>query len=242
MNQGTYPLAASMINQLNRVDVAANNLANSKTAGFKEEGLAEGSFNNYLKKAQLNGENSSYINEITNKVPKIDQKFIIEKQGAIIQTGNDLDFALTTPATYYGVLTQNGEIQYTRDGSFKNLDGFIVDSNGNNIISEGGEPLAFEDGFEEVIGVFKINSENIQKVGDNNYKLKDETREAQQVVAVEDNRSYILKGSIETSNVNAITAMVALIDAQRSLERAQKGLTGIDELNSTVIQKLGDNK
>lgn len=242
MNQGTYPLAASMINQLNRVDVAANNLANSKTAGFKEEGLAEGSFNNYLKRAQLNGEKTSYINEVVNKVPKIDEKFIIQKQGAVMQTGNPLDFALTTPSTYYGVLTQNGDIQYTRDGEFKNLDGFIVDSDGNNIVSAGGEPLAFEEGFEQEIGVFQIDSKNIQKVGDNNYKLKDGNQAAQQVIPVEDNQSYILKGSIETSNVNAITAMVALIDAQRALERAQKGVTGIDELNSTVIQKLGDNK
>ena len=181
------------------------------------------------------------INEITNKVPKIDQKFIMERQGAIIQTGNSLDFALTNPSTYYGVLTQNGDIQYTRDGEFKNLDGFIVDSSGNNLVSADGEPLAFEEGFEGAIGVFQIDSKNIEKVGDNNYKLKDENQFAQQVVPVEDNQSFILKGSVETSNVNAITAMVSLIDAQRSLERAQRGMNGIDELNAKVIQKLGDS-
>lgn len=242
MNQGTYPLAASMINQLNRVDTTANNLANTKTVGFKEDGLAEGSFNNYLKKAQLNGEQSSYINEITNKIPKIDQKFTIQKQGAIIQTGNNLDFALTTPSTYFAVLNQNGQMQYTRDGEFKNLDGFIVDSNGNNVLSAAGEPLAFEEGFQQAIGVFRVDNQNLQKVGDNNYKLKDENQFAQQVEALETNDSYVIQGSVETSNVNAITAMVGLIEAQRGLERAQKGINTIDQMSSTVIQKIGDNR
>ena len=35
MNQGTYPLAASMINQFNRLDQISNNLANINTNGFK---------------------------------------------------------------------------------------------------------------------------------------------------------------------------------------------------------------
>ena len=34
MNQGTYPLAATMINQINRLDMISNNLANSNTNGF----------------------------------------------------------------------------------------------------------------------------------------------------------------------------------------------------------------
>lgn len=242
MNQGTYPLAASMINQMNRVEIVANNLANSKTFGFKEEGLAEGSFNNYLKKAQLNGEKTSYINEITNKIPKIDQKYISERQGAIVQTGNTLDFALTTPNTYFSILNENGETQYTRNGAFKNLDGFIVDGNGNNVLSADGEPLAFEDGFRQAIGVFNIESKNIEKVGDNNYKLKDQNLLAQQVIPQEDNETFILQGSVESSNVNSVRSMVALIEAQRNMERVQKGITGIDDLNSKVIQKIGDSK
>ena len=35
MTQGIHQLTASMVNQLNRVDVVSNNLANSNTVGFK---------------------------------------------------------------------------------------------------------------------------------------------------------------------------------------------------------------
>ncbi len=56
MTQGLHPLAANMINQLNRVDVISNNLANANTVGFKQDSLVEGSFNNYLEKAERKGE------------------------------------------------------------------------------------------------------------------------------------------------------------------------------------------
>lgn len=45
MNQGTYPLAASMINQINRLDQVSNNLANVNTNGFKQEATTETTFN-----------------------------------------------------------------------------------------------------------------------------------------------------------------------------------------------------
>ena len=242
MNQGMYPLAAAMVNQINRVDVVSNNLANSRTIGFKQEGLAEGTFNHYLQKANQDGKKSEYINELTNKVPKIDQNFISNEQGPIVGTGNNLDFALKEPGTYFAVLTQNGDVQYSRDGSFKNLDGFLVDSKGNNILSADGEPIAVEEGFEQGIGVFKIDSNNLQKYGNNNYKLKDEQQVDAQVEALEDNQPFILQGSLEHSNVNTVLAMVELIEAQRRYEQAQKGITGINDLNSKAITKIGDMK
>ena len=36
MNQGVYPLVASMINQINRLDQISNNLANINTNGFNK--------------------------------------------------------------------------------------------------------------------------------------------------------------------------------------------------------------
>jgi len=63
MNQGVYPLAASMINQINRLDQISNNLANVNTNGFKQEGTTETTFNYYLDRAKQNGEIPTKINE-----------------------------------------------------------------------------------------------------------------------------------------------------------------------------------
>ena len=45
MNQGVYPLTASMVNQINRLDQISNNLANADTFGFKQEETAKTTFN-----------------------------------------------------------------------------------------------------------------------------------------------------------------------------------------------------
>lgn len=238
MNQGTYPLAAAMINQLNRVDTISNNLANSNTTGFKQEGLSEGSFNHYLTRAQEEGFTPTAMNTVTNMVPKLDGKYISSEQGAIVVTGNELDFALKTPDTFFKVQTPTGEIQYTRDGSMKNLNGLLVDRNGNSILSVDNEPIVVEDGYAQQIGVVKSPYENLEKVGNNNYRVKD----LEELEFFDDNTDHVMQGSIEKSNVNTVLTMVGLIDAQRRFEQSQKAISGIGEMNQKMVDKLGTTR
>jgi flagellar basal body rod protein FlgG len=44
----------------------------------------------------------------------------------------------------------------------------------------------------------------------------------------------MMQGAIERSNVNSVSAMVALIDAHRRLEQSQKAIKTIDELNGKI--------
>ena len=237
MNQGTYPLAASMINQINRLDQISNNLANVNTNGFKQEGTTETTFNYYLQRAQENNTVPTKNNIVTNNVPKIDGKFINSEMGPIAMTGNTLDFALNNPDTFFKIQNADGDIVYSRDGAFKNLDNFLVDSNGNNVLNADNEPIELEGEFVSQIGVTKTAYSNLEKVGDNTYTLKD----ANQVEIFENNDNMIVKGAVEKSNVNSVTAMVELIDAQRRFEQSQKAIKTIDELNSSVIDKIGNN-
>ena len=119
MTQGTHPLAASMINQLNRVDMISNNLANTNTVGFKEDSISEGSFNSYLERTNSEGKTVSNLSYIMNTVPKIDNHYINSALGSISPTGNNLDFALSQSDTYFKVEAKNGEIQLSRNGEFK---------------------------------------------------------------------------------------------------------------------------
>jgi flagellar basal-body rod protein FlgF len=237
MNQGTYPLAASMINQINRLDQVSNNLANVNTNGFKQEATTEATFNYYLQRAQENNEIPTKINIVTNNIPKMDAKFINSEMGPTTMTGNDLDFAMSAPDTFFKIQNADGDIVYTRDGAFKNLDNFLVDSNGNNVLNIDNEPIELEGDFVSQIGVTKTAYSNLEKKGDNTYILKD----ANQVEIFENNDGMIVKGAIEKSNVNSVTAMVELIDAQRRFEQSQKAIKTIDELNSSVIDKIGSN-
>ncbi len=237
MNQGTYPLAASMINQINRLDQVSNNLANVNTNGFKQEGTTETTFNYYLQKAQNDGIEPNKVNVVTNNVPKIDSKFINSEMGPIAMTGNKLDFALNSPDTFFKIQNANGDIVYTRDGSFKNLDNFLVDGNGNNVLNASNEPITIDEDVAAQIGVVKISYNNLDKVGDNTFLPKN----ASQVEVFGENDNLIVGGALEKSNVNSVSAMVELIDAHRRFEQAQKAVKTIDELNASAIDKIGSN-
>lgn len=237
MNQGTYPLAASMINQINRLDQISNNLANINTNGFKQEGTTETTFNYYLKRAQEDGITPTKINTVTNNIPKIDAKYINSEMGPIAMTGNNLDFALNDPDTFFKVQNMDGDIVYTRDGAFKNFDGFLVDSNGSNVLNADNEPIVVEDGFEFQIGVTKIPYKNLEKIGDNTFLAKNQN----DTEVFENNDNLIVQGAIEKSNVNSVSAMVELIDAHRRFDQSQKAVKSIDELNASLIEKIGSN-
>ena len=122
MNQGVYPLTASMVNQINRLDQISNNLANADTFGFKQEGTSETTFNWYLKRMQEEQQNP-FVESITiNNIPKIDTRYTDPLMGPMKMTGNPLDFALNAPDTFFKIQNENGDIVYTRDGAFKNLE------------------------------------------------------------------------------------------------------------------------
>lgn len=235
MNQGTYPLAAAMVNQLNRVDNIANNLANANTNGFKQEGLSEGSFNQYLKRATEARQAPTKQEEVFNKVPKIDNKFVDGQVGSIVPTGNSLDFAISEPNAFFKVQDNNGNTLLTRDGSFKVLNGELVTQNGYKVLSADNDAILAEDGFAQNIGIERTDYKNLEKIGQNNYKVKDEGA----LTPVFNNEGIVAQGAVEKSNVNSVESMVALIDAHRRFEQAQKAVLGIDETNSKLIDKVG---
>ena len=234
MNQGVYSLAATMVNQLNRVDVLSNNLANANTTGFKQDNLTQGSFNYYLEKSAKENIQTTNLNITNNTVPKIDGNFMSSVHGAVVTTGNELDFAINERDVFFKVEGLNKDVLLSKDGSFKNKDGFLVNSDGQYILNNDNERIAVDDGFESLISLVKTSFNNISKVGNNNYKISD----TKQTTNIVDNDPYLLQGSIEKSNVNTITTMVSLIDSQRRLEQAQKASVGIDEINQKLIDKL----
>jgi len=234
MNQGIYTLAATMINQLNRVDTISNNLANANTVGFKQDNVIEGSFNYYLNKNHENITNKiNRLNNIENTIPKIDGHYIDEEHGPIVTTSNKLDFAINQRDIFFKVKV-NGEVELTKNGSFKNLNGFLVTKDGNYVLSQDNQRISIEEGFENQISLVKTTYNNIDKHGNNNYKIQNRN----EVKDILDNDAYLIQGSIEKSNINTISSMVGLIDSQRRLEQAQKASTGIDEMNQKLIDKL----
>lgn len=236
-----YPLAAAMINQLNRVDMISNNLANANTNGYKQTSMTEGTFNNYLTKAHNHSPLVSKLNTVNNNVPKLDSKFTNEEIGSMIQTGNGLDFALKHKDTFFKVQNSNGEMILTRDGSFKVVDNLLVTSENLPVLSAQNEPIEVEAGeeFTDLIGVVRTDFNNIEKLGNNNYTIIEQNQVEN---LADDNTQYIVSGTLEKSNVNAVNTMVALIDAHRRFEQAQKAIYSLSDMSTALIDKIASNK
>lgn len=239
MTQGIHQLTASMVNQLNRVDVISNNLANANTVGFKEENLVEGSFNRYLKQQEKKDEAVLKESLMMDTIPKIDASYKSELVGSVKQTGNNLDFALKTKDMFFKVKNEQGNIEYTRDGSFKAVDGKLVSQNNLPVLDNNNNDIDINNpNFANSIAILQTDFKNLDKIGNNNYKAIDE----KSVAVVSNPEEYILQGALEQSNVNAIRTMVGLIEAQRKFEQSQKAISGIDQINAKVIDSIGNGR
>ena len=240
MTQGIHQLTANMVNQLNRVDTISNNLANLNTVGFKEDSIAEGSFNYYLTRMQEKKKDISKISYIMNTIPKIDSNFIDGQQGSISPTGNKLDFALNGTDIFFKIKNNKGDILLTRDGQFKLLNGKLVTQNNYEVLNQNDRPIQLDETDDIVpnIAIIKTKFNNLNKIGDNNFKIKN-IKETEQL---NNTREFIVQGSIERSTVNSVKSMVTLIEAQRKFEQAQKALTGINDIDKKVIDSIGNGR
>ena len=223
MTQALHQLTASMVNQLNRVDTISHNLANANTTAFKEDSLAQGSFNKYLKQKESISEEPNALSSIMNTIPKIDSTYMDSSVGALKLTGNDLDFALSQKDTYFQVEHNNKKF-YTRDGSFKVIDNVLVTQNGYNVLDENSKKITVDKkngDFSTDIGVFEAKFNTKDKVGNNNFYADEKT----QVKSV--SNSKIIHKTLEVSNVNSIISMVSLIESQENLSNHKKQLLGL---------------
>ena len=232
-----YPLAAAMINQLNRVDMISNNLSNANTNVYKQTIMTEGTFNNYLNKTHKHSPLVTKLNTVNNTVPKLNSKFTNEELGSIVQTGNGLDFALKHNDTFFKVQNSNGQTVLTRDGSFKVVDNILVNSENLPVLSAENELIEIEQGeeFSNLIGIARTEFNNLEKMGNNNYSIVNQDAVEN---LDEDNTQYMLNGMLEKSNVNAVNTMVALIDAHRRFEQSQKAIQSLSEMSSKLLEKL----
>ena len=119
--------------QQTRMSVVANNLANVNTTGFKRD---RASFEDLIyQNVRQVGASSSQDTELpsglnlgTGVRTVATQK--LHTQGNLVQTNNNLDLAIEGKG-FFQILTPDGTIQYTRDGTFSlSQDGEIVTANG----------------------------------------------------------------------------------------------------------------
>jgi len=224
-----------------RMDVAANNLANVATSGFKADEIV----------FEEVDDTSAHADEDPRQIRFVRDVGLIRDmgQGPIAATGNPLDVALEGSG-FIMVQGDNGQTQYTRDGAFSLTgEGRLVTSDGHAVLSSGGAPIVLDpqgetptigrDGAIRVAGVEagRIGTASfaapgaLSKVGDNLWEAHGQTPGEFEGVVVQ--------GSLEGSNVRPVLEMTRLIEISRAYQSAAKMVSNADELRQRAIQQLG---
>jgi flagellar basal-body rod protein FlgG len=231
-------LKHSLVNQVNKNKVVANNLANSNTVGFKKSVP----FSEYL---EVDEEGTSSI--------RSSQDF---SQGELEQTGNPLDFAITGRGFF--TLDKDGKEIYSRNGHFTvDRDGFLVSTNNDPVLGEGGliniapkgtqpkeiqvnkDGKIYADG--EMVGKLLISdfppSVKLRQIGKNSFVPNDD-RVLPEIVE----QPNINQGQLEGSNVNPVQEMTGLVELQRTFESSQRVLKVLDRVMGKAASRISKVK
>jgi flagellar basal-body rod protein FlgF len=244
MDNTAYVALSSAMMKRRTLDLVANNMANTNTAGFKGE---RGVFEEYVSKAS-GGTRSNPTSFVVDK-----GSYLETKQGPMSQSGNPLDVALQGQG-WMSYLTEGGEQTYGRDGRMTiDAQGNLVTMNGHNVLDAGGGPIAIPADAGEItiandgtisgadgnaiaqIGMFDIpDIQGYARGANGMFRPYDG---AQPVGAALNTTLH--QGFVEQSNVDAITEMTRMMDVQRSYDRASKLLENTAELKKQTISRLG---
>lgn len=243
--------------QLN-VDVISNNLANVNTTAYKRQ---RPEFKDLLyetmDRAYVLNNSGKPVNLQVGHGTTISATARDYSPGNYENTGNYLDFAVNGEG-FFMVRGPKGDINYTRDGSFKvsvtddgtklvTSEGYpVLDDTGNDIIlsinpselqvSESGE-LSYMDkttstsvSLGQTIGVVQFpNQEGLESIGSNLYATTSATGTPISNADAE-NKSVVMQKYLESSNVQIVDEMVKLIVAQRAYEINSKAVQSADEM------------
>ncbi|MDD2483939.1 MAG: flagellar hook-basal body protein [Eubacteriales bacterium] len=245
MIRGFYAAASGLVSQQANLNIIANNLANANTTGFKPEtaGFASLLYKN------INGGNAKDYVGIGHGV-KIEQTGINLKQGSLINTDIETDYAILGDGFFAVQNEETEELFYTRAGKFDiKVDGetrYLVDAQGFNVLNADGDAIEFSsDSTEEVDentlqpGVYRFgNAYGLQLVGGNKFAETAISGEAEVVDPTEEDADppKVVSGYLEGSGVAISEEMVHMIEAQRGFSFNAKIIQAADEIEKTVNQ------
>jgi flagellar basal-body rod protein FlgF len=241
MDSGFYAACTALMARSNSLDAIANDLANANTTGFRGQ---QDTFGSVM--AASGAEPGNLLNQATNNYGILGATTLDLAQGPLTKTGNPLDVAIEGPG-FFTVQTANGPM-YTRDGAFKvSAARQLVTAGGDAVMGTQGVvhlppgPVSVSaDGTLSsngaVLGKLAVvefpAGTSIQSAGKTYYTAPAGTAKAAA-------SSNLEQGALENSNVNPITSVVALINAQRAADQVRHALTMFDsEMNKTAVQDL----
>jgi flagellar basal-body rod protein FlgG len=252
--------ASGMQAQQLNVDVISHNIANMNTTAYKRQ---RAEFQDMLyQNMERPGSTSAASGAILPLGIQIgvgvhaDAVGRITEQGGLTETSNPYDLAINGRG-FLQIQLPSGQTAYTRAGNLAvNADGEMVTADGYPVepsITVPAEATAIQitrDGVVEVtltgqadpqqVGQLElasfINPAGLEAIGDNLYLETPASGSPNVATPGSPGLGTLMQGFLETSNVNAVEEISALIVAQRAYEMNARVITAADEMLQATTQ------
>ncbi|HVJ05302.1 MAG TPA: flagellar basal-body rod protein FlgF [Candidatus Saccharimonadales bacterium] len=238
MNNGIYAASTGLLARTQELDLAANNLANANTSGFRGERV---SFKTQMMSASANASTRAVNSFGVLGSPRTDFS-----QGSMQQTGNSLDVALEGSG-YLAVQSPTG-IQYTRNGNFHlTKTGALATAQGFPVLGDKG-PITLPQGEVEISssGVISVDGDVAAQLKLTDFdssvpltSMGEAYYSAPLAAATPATQLTVRQGALESSNINPVESAVGLIEIQRNAEMMQRALSTFHtEFNRIAAEDL----
>ncbi len=243
------------------IDTIANDLTNVNTPGYKQRLVNfQDLFYQNLRASGLQGggegENVPVGIQVGNGV-RVTSITPVFTKGSAESTGVWSDVMFGDATSFLSVTLDDGTLAYTRDGTLRiNSNGDLRTSDGYalnppitgiptgatdpSITPAGNVQYVDTDGNTQTVGRLQlynfINPAGLSALGSNLWKETESSGQATAGYPGDAGFGTLTSTYVEGSNVDAVTAMVNLITAQRSYEFNSRTITTADEMLQTVNQ------
>ncbi len=261
MNRALYTAATGMYVQQQNLDNISNNLANASTTGFKRVRLE---FQDLLYQthrsagAAANATNTLPVGLQIGLGARTISSERVFLQGDFHRTENPLDMVIEGSG-FFQVRQANGELAYTRAGSFHlNAQGQVVTATGETLepaVTIPREATSITIGTDGTVSITLAGQANAQNVGQvqlatfanaaglesmGRNLFKETAASGQAVLSAPDTGGVgrVNQGYLEGSNVNVVEELVNMISAQRVYETNSKVITAADRMLGTINQAV----
>ncbi|GFE49557.1 flagellar basal-body rod protein FlgF [Roseobacter cerasinus] len=215
--------------------VIANNIANTATTGYRQEGLV---FSEYV--MAIDGASSLSMGQGNVRDTSFDQ-------GTLTQTGGTFDFAIEGDG-FFLIETPAGE-RLTRSGAFSpSGEGDLVTMDGYRVLDAGGAPVFVPPGVGDIAvsadGTMSAEGNPIGQIGVvQPINPREMIREDGVMFRADDGYepaegARILQRFVENSNVNPILQISRMIEVQRAYELGASFLDAEDERIRQAMRSL----
>ena len=241
MDRLTTAAANGLQARMDAIDMLANNIANTSTAGFKAD---REFYSTYLAPEIGNGSQESI-----GESPVVQRQWTDFSQGTLVPTNNPTDLALSGAGFFVingpagPLYTRNGSFQMSTGGVLTTAEGYPVQlSGGGSLQANSGSPITvrgdgsvLQDG--NVIGQLQIvdftDPSKLTRANGPYFQNSDPVANA-----TKPSQAVVYQGKVENSNAQAAESAARMVGILRHYEMLQRAVRLGTEMSQQAVQEV----